>query len=263
VPLLRAGLWFVLLVAVAFALDATDRVWRHVHLQAALGATPPEPPAAAAAGAAKAPSMPRPIDVVDALLPLPADAWSQLADDPDRLEGLHTSREDGQERLVVDGVAVPVPGRLADLARAADGTVFAAIGDRGRLPLWMLPAADRPWRPIGGSGPVTTIAPGEPGILYAAGATLGRWDGARWTFTPWPDGFRPLSLRAHPAAPLVVALGDGRVVVSRDGGATVRLLPLAGRRVSRVGLDAQDPDRLLLILEDDHQGYALSLETRQ
>jgi hypothetical protein len=254
--LLRAGLWFVLLIGIAFALDATDRVWRHVHLQAALAATPPAPPAGAPSDA---PAMPRPVDVLEALQPLPADAWAGSADDPGRLEGLRTSVEGREQRLVVDGVAVPVPGRLVDLARAADGVVFATIGDPGRLPLWMLPAVDRPWRPIGGSGPVKMIAPGEPGILYAAGGSLGRWDGRRWTFTAWPAGFRPVSLRAHPAASLVVALGDGRVAVSRDGGATLRSLPLAGRRVARVGLDASDATRLLLMFEGESQGYALDL----
>jgi hypothetical protein len=276
----RAAGWFLLLLAGALGLDGFDRYRRMTGLKDELARAERAGAEQHAArfrpdGTARFPPLPLPADDSDALRRLPAMP-ARVVFDPDVRDRVYSNRDSVSENggqtwrtmtpdevadreaatstptvvpgggLTIDGVEAPAPGRIVGVSRALDGTVYVRISDANRFSLWFTKTASDPWRPIGGAGPVEVMAAGEPGVLYVGGRQLGCWRDGAWMRTDWPDRFEPTSLRAHPRAPLVVALGRGEMVVSRDGGRTLRRVRFGGRGVFWVGLDPFQSEEVLI-----------------
>jgi hypothetical protein len=160
--------------------------------------------------------------------------------------------------IVTSRAAERLPQPVHAFVVDANGVMFAAVAWRDQQPtLYWTAGFGVPWRPIDAIEPVTALAAsGEK--VYAAGPMLGhRMSGSLFGWTPWPAGFRPDGLGAEGervvawGGPLPGTTARGVLIVSRDGGRTLRTVPLERLRPAHVAVDPHADGFELLVRGDD------------
>jgi len=162
------------------------------------------------------------------------------------------------------------PGRASIWSGSVLALLFASDGRLYAIPRARLRAGDstgaierssdggRTWETIAiEARDVVDIAEGPPGRVYIAADRLGRRYTSDWYWTAWPTEFRPEGLAAHPRGPLVAAWGEGRLVVSRDFGATLPPVLLGGLSVVSVSIDPFEAAQLLVV-DREGLGYRVT-----
>jgi len=125
----------------------------------------------------------------------------------------------GAESLRMAGIEM---GAATSFASALDLTLCVALREPAKFHLFTLGPPVWRWRPVATPGPVHDLAAGPNGLVYAACDQLGRRIAGGWNWKQWPPGFQAEHLAADLSRPLLAAWGGDRLVVSRDGGATMR-----------------------------------------
>jgi hypothetical protein len=160
----------------------------------------------------------------------------------------------GTELLLADA-RYQTPGDLVAFAMDARGRVVAATR-RGRkeTDLHAAESLGDPWTKVPAPGIVHDVAAADDRIYVAADLLGSRDADGKWRWTPWPANVQ--AERLSIADDTVIAWGRlypaayhaGVVVLSRDGGATIRFAPLE-KHPLWVALDPKHPGELLAILE--------------
>ncbi len=146
-----------------------------------------------------------------------------------------------------------LPGSADAWATDAAGGAYAAVRRPGRRPqLVWAPTIRGPWHAVATPGDVRALTTdGER--AYAVAGMLGRGSREGWDWTRWPSNVAIAGVTARGTT--VVAWGEmvgdrrGGYVVSRDGGATLRL-GVHGSRPAWAALDPFAPSELLVLAED-------------
>jgi hypothetical protein len=135
----------------------------------------------------------------------------------------------------------------------ATGGAYAAVREPGRRPhLEWAPALGGPWQRLATPGDVRALA-ADGDRAYAVAGMLGRGFRGTWDWTRWPANVTVAGVTARGRT--VVAWGEtvgdrrGGYVVSRDGGATLRLA-VHGAPPAWVALDPFAPSELLVLGQD-------------
>ena len=164
-----------------------------------------------------------------------------------------------QEIATSDGRSWPTPGRLRSALVSATGAIYAAISDSGRFGLYRADTLGAPWMPLAGAGAVDALAETAGAILVVSSSRLGRLQRGQWRWTDLPSTVRPRELAAHPTQPLVALWGEGRLLISADGGMQFRESQL-GFEIDWAAWDPFTADTLTLV-ERDGRAHVLSLRS--
>ncbi len=157
------------------------------------------------------------------------------------------------DRVVGAARSQMLPGAVDAWAMDAGGGAYAAVRRSGRRPhLVWAPAVGGPWQPVPTPGDVRALVV-DGDRAYAVAGMFGRGSRGTWDWTRWPANVTIAGVTARGST--VVAWGEmagdrrGGYVVSRDGGATVRLV-VHGERPAWAALDPFAPSELLVLGED-------------
>ena len=156
---------------------------------------------------------------------------------------------DGTTPLIAAGSSILkgksfAPGRVVSLLAARDGSIYVGVQYAG---FGLYRAANRTseYLPIPSYGAVMDLAESKTGI-FAVGERFGCMTSGRWEWREWPRGFHAERVAAHPTAPNVAVAGNGRLFVSRDGGATLEELS-APKAVYAAAWDPRVSNSLLAV----------------
>ncbi len=173
----------------------------------------------------------------------------------------------GRLLLGVDG-ARALPGPVRALTASGDRDLHAVFSSGSSRAALQWTADGATWSPIAAPGDVRLLA--SDGQLVVAGADmLGRGRQGQFAWTPWPGAFRAEGLAVQGA--IVVAWGAapaayGRgtaLAVSVDGGQTLRVAPIEGRRLVWGVIDPWHPERpAVLVLDDEGTLWRIELAGR-
>jgi hypothetical protein len=159
-------------------------------------------------------------------------------------------------RLIASSDVHELAGEVTAFASEPAGGIYAVVRATGVRA--SLVGAERPgasWRAIESPGEVRFLATAGREVVGAAGM-LGRSGDGGWRWTRWPEEFAPAGLAASGST--VVAWGalrpsgfrQGVLIVSRDGGDTMAVVPLDGFSPVWLAVDPHHAGEFLAIDRD-------------